>query len=93
MNFFLRTKVRTDSRREIPTPTFRESEMRKCQCCTPAKRTIITLDPQGYEQYLCPRSGITMRVVGEAFKYRLNPNAPADVHTYVAGQAPRIVLP
>ncbi len=45
----------------IPTPMFRESEMGRCVCCTPSKRTLATLDPAGREQFTCPETRITMR--------------------------------
>jgi hypothetical protein len=46
----------------VPVPSFRESEMRTCQCCHPVRsRTIITVDPFGREQFTCPKTRITMR--------------------------------
>jgi hypothetical protein len=50
-----------NSLKEIGAPMFRESEMGRCVCCTPSKRTLATLDPAGREQFTCPETRITMR--------------------------------
>ena len=35
----------------------------KCLCCTPAVRVIVTDDGLGREQYTCPMTRLTMRVM------------------------------
>ena len=48
----------------IAMPFFRELDVRyRCTCCSPSKRVIVTLDPSGYEQYTCPVTRITMRLM------------------------------
>lgn len=65
--------------KEIPTPMFRQNEMTKCVCCSPPRKTLITFDPLGKEQYTCPVTKQTMRNVvfrclqgKNCYNYRLN---------------------
>lgn len=53
---------RDRAQQEVAVPFLRESEMRRCSCCTPiASRTLVTIDPNGREQFTCPRTKITWR--------------------------------
>jgi hypothetical protein len=79
-----------NSVRMIKGEFLRQSDVAyKCLCCTPAVRVITTPDPDGREQYTCPATKITMRVMECRPLPRTNPRTGETEYiptpTYAAG--------
>lgn len=62
MQFGKKSKAPIDHLKPIPTPILTERDLRRCVCCTPSRRTIITgVDMYGMPEFLCANSGIRFK--------------------------------
>ena len=52
-----------------------QRDLHHCSCCTPPRRTLVTLGPAGREQYVCPETK-------QAFRWlrHVNGYIPGRIH-------------